>query len=163
MSFRRNNCCCKNHPRPLCSCEVRECSQNEVVNPVVQSSFGFFNNQSTERYLSNQTIPLQLRLAQGSGIDPTSAGAVFLSTGTYQISYFAQGVIPSSGEIGIGLFLNGQELAGSRIAQSGQEGQTTGLSQTVVVTVLENSILEIVNKSDQSTIYNLASLSIGRI
>lgn len=163
MPQRKVNCCCRNHPRPIFCCQRLECSQNEVVNPVVQGSFGFFNNTSIATYSQNEIIPLVAVMSQGAGVSSTSAGGVLLSAGTYQITYFAQGRLLEDGEISVGLRLNGQEIAGTRLVQSGQSGEVKNLSQTILFGIVEGSILEIVDLGEQNATFSLASLYVVRV
>lgn len=160
---RRCNCCCFNHPCPIwCPCARRACT-NEVVNPVITESFGFFNNTSVGTIGQEDNIPLNLVQIGGGGINTNGSGSIILSAGTYQISYFASGTIPASGLISIKLRLNSQDVAGSIISATQTTEDTTTLTQTIVINVPQDgAILEVVNNSTATT-FSLASVFIRRI
>ena len=158
----RSGCCRFNHPCPIwCPCVRRVC-RNEVVNPVLTESFGFFNNTAVVAIAENAIIPLSLVEVGGSGILPNGAGAVTLAAGTYQVSYFASGTIPAGGTLSIKLRLNGVDVSGSVISATEAAGNVASLTQTIVLSTQLGGTLELVNNST-STTFSLASMLIRRI
>ena len=164
MLFRnRRNCCCFNHPVSIwCPCAQKSCS-NEVVNPVLTESFGFFNNVSSTTIAQQDRIPLNLVQIGGGGISLNGSGSIVLSAGTYQISYFASGTVPTTGTVSIKLRLNSTDVSGSIITQAQAQNETATLTQTIVINVPQDgAILEIVNNGS-TTSFGLASMFIRRI
>ena len=163
MSCRSRNCCRFNHPCPIwCPCARRVCT-NEVVNPIISESFGFFNNTSIGTVAPDATLPLSLITLSGSGIAPNSSGGILLSSGTYQISYFANGTIPASGVVGVKLQLNGVDVSGSDIFENGTISNLVTMSQTILLSVNQTATLELVNASNDAAAYSLGSILIRRI
>ncbi len=158
----RSGCCRFNHPCPIwCPCARRVC-RNEVVNPVLTESFGFFNNTSVGVVAANAIIPLNLVELNGSGILPNGAGGVTLAGGTYQVSYFANGTVPAGGIMSVKLRLNGVDVPGSVISVTETAGNVASLTQTIVLTTQQGGTLELVNNST-ATNFSLASMLIRRI
>lgn len=160
---RRCNCCCFNHPCPiLCSCARRRCT-NEVVNPVLSESFGFFNNTAVGTIAQEDNLPLNLVQLGGGGINTNGAGAITLAAGTYQISYFASGIVPASGTVSIKLRSNAVDVPGSVISETQTVGETATVTQTMVINAPQDgAIVEVVNNSAATT-FSLASVFIRRI
>lgn len=164
MLFRnRRNCCCFNHPIPIwCPC-ARSVCRNEVINPTLTESFGFFNNTAVGTIGSDSTIPLNLVQIGGGGINTNGSGAILLSAGTYQVTYFANGTIPAGGTMSIKLRLNGFNVAGSVLTNSQSVGDVETLTQTLVLSIPQDGgILELVNNSNATT-FTLASMFVRRI
>lgn len=157
----RSGCCRFNHPSPIwCPCARRVC-RNEVVNPVLTESFGFFNNTAVGTIVANATLPLNIVEISGSGISSNGAGAINLASGTYQVSYFASGEIPASGTLSLRLQINGSTVNGSAISSSEDVGDVESLTQTIVLRTA-GGVLEIVNNSS-ATNFSLASVLVRRI
>ena len=164
MPFRRScNCCCQNHPSPITCCSCQSCTENQVVNPALQGSFGFFNNVDIGSVANNGTLPVNLVQSQGSGISSNGSGAISLSAGNYEVSYFAQGTVPVTGRLSVGLELNGVLIEGSQITSEQEVGSVETLSQTVLISVTDNSTLELVNLSGQNTTFSTASVFVRRL
>ncbi len=164
MPFRRNfNCCCRNHPRPVFCCANLSCTQNEVVNPVLQGSFGFFNNTATGLIENGKMLPLSFVQGQGFGISSTNGGAILLSAGSYEISYFAQGAVPSNGRLAVELQLNGVAVVGSQIFVEQTAGEVVTVSQTITMALTDNTILQLVNISGQAANFLLTSVFVRRL
>lgn len=164
MPFRRRvNCCCQNHPRPVFGCATLNCTQNEVVNPVLQGSFGFFNNTATGLIENGQILPLSFVQGQGFGISSTNGGAILLSAGNYEISYFGQGTVPSNGRLAVELQLNSAAVTGSQIFVEQTAGDVVTLSQTITTALTDNTILQLVNISGQAATFSLASVFVRRL
>ena len=157
----RSGCCRFNHPSPIwCSCARRVC-RNEVVNPVLTESFGFFNNTAVGTIVANATLPLNIVEISGSGISSNGAGAINLASGTYQVSYLASGEISASGTLSVRLQINGSTVNGSAISSSEDAGDVESLTQTIVLRTA-GGVLEIVNNSS-ATNFSLASVLVRRI
>lgn len=158
-----NNCRC-NHPCPIFCGRLVSCT-NDIINPVITNSFGFFNNTTTQTIAAFSTIPVNFVLGEGTSISPSTdvAGAVQLAAGTYEVSYFAEVVLPESGTAEIALELNGATVIGSPVTETGTSGEILTLTQTVMITMTQTSILELVNNTSNSVVVNLASLSIKRL
>ena len=160
------NCCICNHPCPLyCPSFTTSCRENIVVNPVLSESFGFFNNTAVGAVESGATIPLALIQGRGTSItgSSTTTGAINLLPGTYEVAYFAEGTVPESGVISIQLELNEVVVSGSTISQTLPAGSGTTLTQTIVINVPQESTLELVNNSVDTTTYANASVFIRRL
>jgi len=158
-----NNCFC-NHPCPI-FCRRLRCCTNDVVNPILTESFGYFNNTSTLTVGSFDTIPVFFVLGQGTSVVQSDSvnGAVTLAQGTYEVSYFANVVIPASGTANIALTINGAVVSGSQVEVTGTAGEVRPVSQTIMVSVAQASTLELINNSADLLIVNLASLSIKKL
>ena len=163
MLFRNRRNCCLNHPFPIwCPCARRSCT-NEVVNPVLSESFGFFNNTLTGTIVQEDNLPLNPIQIGGGGINSNGAGSIILSAGTYQISYFASGTVPVSETLSIKLRLNAVDVPGSIISETQTAGDFATVTQTIVINAPQDgAILEVVNNST-STNFGLASVFIRRI
>ena len=150
------NGCCPNSPRPIWvfgSCDT----SNDVINPVIPTSYGFFENNLGGAVTSGNIIPVSLTSSRGSKItaSTTTAGAVNLTPGTYEITYFVNGTIPASGTMSVGLRANGVAITGSTSTVSGTVGNQATVSKTIVLTVTSNTTLELYNTgSDSLTISN---------
>ncbi len=158
-----NNCCC-NHPCPI-FCNRLRCCTNDVVNPVLTNAFGFFNNTATQTVDAFSIVPVNFVLGEGTSILPsqTTAGAVALAQGTYEVSYFANVVLNDSEVAQIALRLNGVVVSGSEVQDTGTAGQQLSLTQTIMLTVAQASTLELINNTSNATVFNLASLSIKKL
>ena len=164
--YRRFNCCIFNHPCPIfCPINLACRGGNEIVNPIITSDFGFFNNLSVGEIASQGIIPVGFVQGSGAGILPSTitSGAVTLSAGTYEISYSVSGTVPASGTISAKLQVNGVDVSGSTISTTQTAGNAVNLSRTIVITVPQTSTLQIVNNSSDATTYTNASLLIKNI
>ncbi|MBE7075969.1 MAG: hypothetical protein E7375_02760 [Clostridiales bacterium] len=155
----RFNCCRFNHPCPIC-CPCIRCCENTVINPVITSIFGFFNNLSAGTIADDAIIPLNFVEGDSANIatSPTVPGAVFLAAGTYQVTYLAGGTVPAGGTLAIALRLNGIVIEGSTLMASQTVGDVVNLSQTISITVAQGSTLELINVSGEATTYSYASM-----
>lgn len=158
------NCFC-NHPRRICCPSLNVRCENQVVNPVLLSDYGFFYNTVVGEIADDAIIPLTFVLGRGTSItsSSTTAGAITLLPGTYEVSYFASGTIPEGGTLGIGLELNGTDVVGSTISETGTAGDTRTLTQTMLINVPSVSTLELVNKSGAEATFSYASVAITRL
>ena len=160
---RRFNCCVFNHPCPIwCPCVNLAC-RNDVVNPTFANDFAFFNNLNVGTIASQAQIPVSLVNSEGISILSNGAGAVSLLAGAYEVSYLANGTIPAGGILGIKLKLDGVDVSGSAISISQTAGDVVNLTQTMIITLLEASTLQLVNNTAENVDFNYASLSIRRI
>ena len=159
---RRFNCCVFNHPCPIC-CPVNLSCRNEVVNPILGTAYGFFNNTTGGTFASEQIIPVELVVFGGEGISPSGNGGVILSAGTYEVNYFAGGTIPASGTLSVKLRLNGVDVDGSIVSSTQDVGSTVNLTRTIVVTVAEGSVLELINNTNENATFSFASMFIRRL
>lgn len=164
MTNRRFNCCVFNHPCPIFCPFLGRCDM-EVINPIPTADFGFFVNTATSTVLTQGIIPVNFVQGEGLAITPssTTAGAVNLAAGTYEVTYLAEGTVPASGTMSIKLELNGLDVFGSVLTGTQTVGNVINLSQTMVITVAQNSTLELVNNSADTTTYSHASMFIRRI
>ena len=148
--------CCPNTPNPIWvfgSCS----NNNNVINPVILSSFGFFQNTLGGPVVVNGIIPVTLANSQGSKItaSTTTAGTVNLTPGTYEITYFVNATIPASTNVTVGLRANGIPVVGSTVTATGTATNQTTISKTIVLTVTANTTLELFNAGvDTLTISN---------
>lgn len=153
---RCGNFCCPNTPRPIFV--FGDCDNNtSVVNPVVLPSFGFFENNLGGTVPVNSIIPVTLTSSQGSNVtaSTSTAGAVTLAPGRYEITYFVNGTIPASTTMSVALRANGVQVTGSTATVSGTAGNQAILTKTIVLTVLSSTTLELYNAgSDTLTISN---------
>lgn len=161
---RFNHCCC-NHPRPILCPFSLDCDSNQVVNPILDTQFGFFNNTTTNTVLAQDTIPVFLVQSSGTSITPslTTNGAVNLLAGTYEVSYFANGTVPANGNFSIKLEIDGVEVSGSVLNATQTAGEVASLTQTMIITVNQTSTLELVNNSADTTVFTNASMAIRRL
>lgn len=153
---RCGNFCCPNTPRPIFvfgDCD----NNNSVVNPVVLPSFGFFENNLGGTVPVNTIIPVTLTSSQGNNVSASStAGAVTLAPGRYEITYFVNGTLPASTTMSVALRANGVQVAGSTSTASGTAGNQTTLTKTIVLTVPVTTTLELYNNgTDALTISNV--------
>lgn len=159
------NCnCVFNHPCPI-FCPINlSCQGNEVVNPALTPSYGFFSNNDVGTIAADAIIPLSLQEVEGNGISAstTTAGAINLLGGTYEISYFVQGIVPDGGTISTALRLNGVVISGSEIEQIQTPGEVVNMSKTIVFTTLSSGTLELFNSSEETT-FDSASVFIRRL
>lgn len=164
--YRRFNCCIFNHPCPIfCPINLACKGGNDIINPIITTDYGFFNNLSVGAVATQTIIPVGFVQGSGSGILPstTTSGAVTLSAGTYEISYSVSGTVPASGTISAKLQINGVDVSGSTISATQTAGNAVNLSRTIVITIPQTSTLQIVNNSSDSTTYTNASLFIRSI
>lgn len=156
-------CCIPNQPRPIfCPLIVR--SENNIVNPTLTNEFGFFYNTALGEIGTGTLIPLTFVNGRGTTISQsTTAGAITLLPGTYQISYTANAVTPAGENVTIDLELNGTEVSGSAVTASGTAGTSVVLGQTIVLTTQTTSTLELVNISGETTEFFSASVTINRL
>lgn len=162
----RMNCCISNHPCPiLCPTNLACRGGNNIINPILPTNqYGFFNNTSPGSIATNAIIPLTLNVGSGTAITAsTTTGAVTLLAGTYEVSYFAEGTIPSDGTILTKLTLNGTDVAGSTLTDTATAGNVVNLAQTMIITVPQTSTLQLVNATSETTTYSNASMSIKRL
>ena len=166
MSSKGENMYCyrPNQPRPI-FCRLITPSANVVVNPLLPSDFGFFNNVAPGTIENQTLIPLTLVEGQGTNISEssTTTGAIALLPGTYQISYMANGVTPTGENVMIELQLNGTEVSGSGVTASGTTGTSVVLGQTIALDVASAGTLELVNMSGEATEFSSASITISRL
>lgn len=163
---KRFNCCIFNHPCPIyCPFLNLSCrGGNRIVNPVLTNQFAFFNNLSVGAINSSTIIPLSFVQGEGNNISPSSTtGAVNLLAGIYEVTYFAQGNVPESGNLSIKLRLNGLDVDGSGISNVTTSNNVSTLTQTILISVKQTSILELVNNSSDTTTYTQASMFLRRI
>ena len=158
-----NNCCC-NHPCPIFCRRLRACT-NDVVNPNLNGNFAFFNNTAVQTVGAFATIPVFFVLGEGTSVTSSSVenGTVNLAQGTYEISYFANVVIPASGTANIALALNNAIVSGSSVEVTGEMGEVRPVSQTIMLTVSQASTLKLLNNSNGSVTINLANQSIKKM
>ena len=158
-----NNCCC-NHPCPI-FCGRLRCCTNDIVNPVLTGNFGYFNRIGETTVGGLGIIPVSFVLGEGTSVLPSTAvpGAVTLAQGTYEVSYFANVVIPASGTASIALRLNGGIAGGSSIEVTGVAGEVVSISQTIMLSVEQSSTLELFNNTAANLTTTLASLSIKKM
>ena len=160
---RRFKCCVFNHPCPIwCPCANLAC-RNEVVNPQFGNDFGFFNNLAVGSIASGAGLPVSLVTNEGISILSNGAGGVSLLAGAYEVSYFASATVPAGGSVGIKLQLGGVDVSGSAISVSQSAGSVVNLTQTMIVTLLEASTLNLVNSTGEAVNFGTASISVRRI
>lgn len=163
--MRRFNCCIFNHPCPIFCPFSLACTGNEVVNPIILTGYGFFNNVVGGAIAPQTIIPVSFVQGNSAGIlsSTTVPGAVSLAAGAYEISYLAGGTVPASGSMSIKLRLNGADVAGSVLTGTQTAGNVINLTQTMVLTVPQGSTLELVNNSTDTTTYSYASMFIRSV
>lgn len=156
------NCCISNHPCPILCSSLSSCT-NTILNPVIAIPFAFFDNRQTQTVATDGTIAVNLVESRGSEITTSTAvsGAVDLAAGSYQVTYLAGGTVPSGGNLSIKLRLDGIDVQSSLLTTTQPAGQFANLTQTIIITVLQTTTLEIVNNSGQDTIYSYASISVS--
>ncbi len=161
----RYNCCSYNHPCPLYCPGLIGSSVTEVVNPVTTAEYGYFNNVAGGTIATDAIIPVSLVQGSGTSItaSPTTAGAVRLSAGNYEVSYVVEGTVPASGTLSTNLRLNGTDVPGSTLSTTRTVGNVVNQTQRIVLTVPQASTLELVNNSTDETTYSYANLVIRKI
>ncbi len=160
---RRFNCCVFNHPCPIFCSAINLACSNQVVNPNFGNDFAFFNNTVLSTVDAGDVIPVVLVTSEGTSIVSNGAGGATLLAGAYEVSYLANGVVPTSGTFGIRLDLNGATVQGSPISITQTAGDVVNLTQTMIITTNGTSSLELLNNSAETVNFNYASLSIRRI
>ena len=157
-------CCRPVNPRPI-YCPLVVQSQNNIVNPVITNQFGFFNNTTPGTIEDETIIPLTLVNGRGTNItqSTTTTGAVTLLPGTYEVSYTANGTTPTGESVSVALQLNGVEVSGSVVTESGTAGTNVTIGQTMILNVPTTSTLSLVNTSGETTEFLLASMTINRL
>ena len=151
-------------PRPIyCPLIVR--SQNNIVNPVITNQFGFFNNTNPGAIETESIIPVTLVVGRGTNItqSTTTAGAVTLLPGTYEVSYMANGELSAGGTLSVELELNGVDVPGSALTDSGTAGDEVTVGQTMIINVPATSTLELINNSAETVTFTNASITINRL
>lgn len=157
--------CFFNHPtRIVCPTIITEC-RNEVINPVITNDFGYFYNTAVGEIDSGEIIPVMMVLGRGPNITPsiTTTGAVTLQPGTYQISYSAEGTVPASGSISVGLRINGVGQPGTAITETTTAGDVVSMSRTIMINIGTISTLELINTGVETTTYTFGNLAITRL
>ena len=164
---RRFNCCIFNHPIPIFCPQINLACQdgNQIINPILNDDFGFFNNLLGGVVTPQAIIPVGFVQGRGTGILPstTTAGAVTLQSGTYQITYSAGATVPASGSVSIKLTLNGVDVSGSVVSGTQTAGNVITLGRTITLTVPQTSTLALVNNSAENVTFADASLFIRQI
>jgi len=157
--------CFLNHPCPIFCSTNLTCQGNEVVNPVLTQSFAFFSNNDVGAIETGAIIPLSLSQVSGDSISAstTTEGAINLLPGIYEVAYFAQGTNSPSSTISVSLELNGTQILGSEISQTLDVGSEVAMSKTIVISVAQESTLELVNNSSQTTTFDSASVFVRRL
>ena len=156
--------CCPNTPEPIRV--IGRCSNtNNVVNPIILSSFGFFENNLGGTVTANAIIPVTLTSSQGDNVSgsTTTAGAITLTTGTYEITYNVDATIPTLGTMSVGLRLNGTNITGSTSAVSGTAGNQGILTKSIIVTVPQTSTLELYNAGSENLTISSANVIVKEI
>ena len=153
------NCCVFNHPCPIFCPLLTRCNGNTIVNPTITEAFGFFNNTDVGTIGSQFRIPLNLVQGNSDRITAsTTNGAVQLTPGTYEVTYLAGGSVPANGTLSIKLRLNGFDVTGSTLNGTQTAGNVVNLTQSIVLTVTQTSVLELVNNSAQTANFAYASM-----
>lgn len=165
--FRRFNCCIFNHPIPIfCPWINLSCQDgNQIINPIITNSYGYFTNTAGGEIASQGIIPVGFVQGRGSMILPsiTTSGAITLSAGTYAITYSANGTIPASGTVSLELELNGVAVSDSIVSATQTASNVASLSKTVVITVPQTSTLELVNASSDAATFSNVSVFVRQI
>lgn len=157
--------CFFNHPRPIFCPALRVNCENQIVNPVVLSDYGYFYNTAPGEIETETTIPLALVLSRGTSISAstTTAGAINLLPGTYEITYTVGGEIAAGGTLSAELELNGIDVVGSVLTETGTAGNEVNLSNTLLLNVTAVSTLELVNNTAETATFTFAGVSITRL
>lgn len=142
---RCGNLCCPNSPRPIFV--FGDCSMsNDVVNPIIPTSVGFFENILGSTVTSGGIIPLTLTSSRGSKIySGTQIGTIVLTPGVYEINYSINAQIPTSGNASIILSENGAQSASSIVTASGTVGSEVSMSKTIIVDIENQTTMQILN------------------
>ena len=153
---RCGNFCCPNTPNPIWV--IGSCSNsNDVINPIIPQSFGFFQNTLGGSVPTGSIIPVTLSSSRGGMVtqSTTTSGAVNLMPGTYEITYFVNGTVPASGTLSVALRANGVQVAGSTTSVTQTASNQVAVSKTIVLSVPTNTTLELYNAgTDALTISN---------
>ena len=158
------NCFC-NHPRQIfCGILSANC-ENNVVNPVVSTNYGFFNNTLPGQIESEAVIPLTFVLGSGNAItqNTSTTGTISLMPGVYEISYTAGAVVPTGNAVSVELQLNGVAVDGTELEVVVVAGQTENLTQTIMLNVPAESVLALVNTTTETVDFTNASIAIRRL
>lgn len=156
--------CCPNSPRPIFV--FGDCSTStDIINPIIPTSYGFFENNLGGAVATGGIIPVTATSLRGSKItaSTTTSGAVNLTPGTYEITYFVNGTIPASATMSVGLESNGTQIAGSTATISGTAGNQATVQKTIVLTVTENTTLGLYNLGTDSLTISNANLVVKEL
>ena len=111
---------------------------------------------------SEAIIPLTLVTSTPSSTLSVSGGSVVLpDAGTYLISYYANGSVPS-GDLEVSLYLDGVAIPNESITITSTPDETASGSKTILVTTASGGTLSIYNTSDQTATFEGASLTVTR-
>ncbi|MDE6583235.1 MAG: hypothetical protein K2K31_01105 [Clostridia bacterium] len=152
--------CCGNHPCQIFCPFSLDCTGNQVINPVFEEDFGFFNNTTPTVAVSQGVIGVNTAIIRGGTISST-AQSVKLDAGIYEVTYLAGGVVTSD-NISIKLTLNGVDVAGSVLQTTDDMGEVENLTQKIMLIVPSTSTLSLVNNTDESVNFLYASIVIRR-
>lgn len=157
--------CFFNHPRPIFCPRLNVQCENQIVNPVILSDFGYFYNTAPGEIATEAIIPLTLVLSRGTSItaSTTTPGAITLLPGTYEITYTVAGEITEGGTLSVELELNGVDVVGSVLTETGTAGNEVNLSNTLLLNVTSVSTLELVNNTAETADFTFASVAITRL
>jgi hypothetical protein len=159
----RFNRCIFNHPCPIFCPLLSGCSENTVVNPTIADAFGFFSNTVGGEVGSQSIIPLTFVQGNGAVVQSSTTGAVEISAGTYQVTYLAGGTVPASGTLSIKLRLDGFDVTSSTLNGTQTSTNFVNLTQSIVISVSQTSVLELVNNSSTSAKFSYASMVIRSV
>lgn len=157
--------CFFNHPRPIFCPALRVDCENQIVNPVILGDYGYFYNTAPGEIETEEQIPLTLVVSRGTSItaSTTTPGAINLLPGTYEITYTVGGIITEGGTLSVELELNGVDVVGSALTETGTTGNEVNLSNTLLLNVSSISTLQLINNTAETATFTFAGVAITRL
>ena len=152
------------YPRPLRFCSG-SCSDspNTVLNPALPSTnFAMAIATGIGQIENGGTVPLDIINSNGSTIFMNVLGDINLTAGTYAITYNVSGILSQNNDFSFGLYLNGVLIETSQSHLSGDYYDDGSLSNQVIITVTQNSVVRLVNIGDSATL-TTANMSVTRL
>lgn len=105
-------------------------------------------------------IPIAQIAATAGTTMSVSANAINLpEAGTYLVSYFANGSVPS-GNLSTSLYLDGTQVSGETIVQTNTAGSSSAAGKTVLITTNGAGTLSLYNTSGETATLSSATLTV---
>ena len=134
-----------------------------MVNPPIVPSLAFFSLTTPTEVASTAVVPVPLVSVTGTAISSPTPGTATLTAGTYEVSYAVTSVIGASGTNSFGLELNGTVVPASVTTATGTAGDTSTLTDSVIITVPSSTNLTLNNLGADSVTVNVANMTIRKI
>lgn len=158
-----------NYPVPIDTCRARlrsmlNRSTTTIINPTILPSWSYANFIVPQDVWVGSIVGVRRQAGSGRGINDNLDGSFILSSGTYNVEYSANGIVPALSDINLALILDGVLIEESRSESSSQANQNSDISGRAIFTVGGNgSLLSLINVGSQDITLNRASLTINKI